>query len=55
MGDRTVIKRMVAGEIAPAYAPGWATLSEEEREAVLVAVAAASAGIQAGVALEAGA
>jgi hypothetical protein len=44
--DRTVIKRLVSGELSPAYSANWGGLSEEEREAVLVAVAAASAGAQ---------
>jgi hypothetical protein len=41
--DRTIIKKMIAGEQAPQYSLNWAALSEDEREAVLLAVAAACA------------
>lgn len=53
--DRTVIKRLVAGELAPPYATNWGGLTEDEREAVLVAIAAASAGGKPSELLEAGA
>lgn len=38
--DRTKIKRLIAGEESPAFSMHWADLSDDEREAVLVAVAA---------------
>jgi hypothetical protein len=41
--DRTIIKKMIAGEQAPQYSLNWAALSGDEREAVLLAVAAACA------------
>ena len=41
--DRKVIKALITGEASPAYAMDWASLSVDEREAVLMAVSAASA------------
>ncbi len=53
--DRSVIKRLVSGELTPPYATNWAGLGEDEREAVLVAVAAASVAGQPVAMLEDGA
>jgi len=41
--DRTTIKRLISGEAVPSYALHWKDLSEEQRESVLVAVAACHA------------
>lgn len=41
--DRTVVKQLISGERTPAYAMQWDALSTDEREAVLMAVAAVSA------------
>jgi hypothetical protein len=45
--DRGVIKKLISGEQSPVYAMDWATLEEDQREAVLMAVAAASASVAA--------
>ncbi|MFL5612426.1 MAG: hypothetical protein ACJ796_02045 [Gemmatimonadaceae bacterium] len=41
--DRKRIKRLIAGEEAPDFSAQWAQFSEEEREAILVAVSACRA------------
>jgi hypothetical protein len=41
--DRKVVKALIAGEQSPDYAMDWTSLTVDEREAVLMAVAAASA------------
>jgi hypothetical protein len=43
ISDRTVVKALISGQESPAYAIDWTGLTNEEREAVLMAVAAASA------------
>lgn len=43
--DRKIVKSLIAGEESPAYAMDWAALTGEEREAVLMAVGAASASV----------
>jgi hypothetical protein len=47
--DRKMVKALIAGEESPAYAVDWAGLTGDEREAVLMAVAAASANVSASV------
>ena len=49
--DRTAIKKLISGEQAPAYAMQWDVLTPEEREAVLMAVAAACASAPASAAI----
>jgi hypothetical protein len=44
--DRAIVKKLIQGEVTPEYAINWRSLSEDEREAVLMAVAAASANVQ---------
>ena len=42
--DRTLVKQLISGASRPAFCANWTELEEEEREAVLMAVAAANAG-----------
>jgi hypothetical protein len=48
--NRTLIKELIAGEQVPEYSLDWMSLSGDEREAVLMAVAAASASVSSSVA-----
>lgn len=41
--DRTLVKKLISGEETPSYSITWSELSVEEREAVLMAIAAACA------------